>query len=794
MNAVWTLILSNLRTKKLQNGLTALLILLSTLLLATATIVIANTQNLFSGMHARANGSHQVLMLDKGLHDPQPFRQWWAEQPGVTASGLLPYRNLSGLTYRGDEISNIYLFMIDTPELPFTVDKLIPAKGEEAAIDGVPAAGTVWIPTSLSYSYGIEEGDKLGFKTGLSTFELTVSSVVVDIPFGAPFTRNARIWMNPEDYRELIQPLPGRDMYMMGLRFDDYGAQMQLWDRFERQSGTPYLESKMEFESISSFYLIMNKLIGFVMIFLGAVMLLVALFTIGFTISDAILANYRTIGVLKSCGLPSLGIVGTYMAQYALLAVVGIVPGLAASKFASAVLVQSTLSYLRTDRTGLAVQGGLTAALVGLAVLALVVLSVWFYAGKARSVQPVQAIRYGMAEKDESKRSSGTDGGGPIGFDRLPVTLVIGLRNVLKNAKGSVLMGLLTVITSAVLVFGFVLVYSVYSIQRTAPAWGYDNSHIAVDIFNQASFSRDEFEREMLADPRVANIGWFADTTGVIPAEPSMSVYIGVVDGSYDELGYATLRGTNPRERNEIALGVNVSKQLGKDVGDTVAIYINGKKHSLLVTGVYQAIANKSHSARITSEVDGADLTDSASAVLSFINLHDPGQSEQVVKEINAKYKEAVSAVTQQTLIDSVFKEAFALLIAPMGMIGLLFLAVACMILYITCRIAIRKESKTYGIYKSLGLTSRRIRASVTQGIAALAAVGSLLGAVIGVYALPVLLESVLSTYGIVEVPLLIQWGGVAAAASFSVAAAGLGSWLSSKAIAATSPRLLVVE
>lgn len=803
MNAVWTLFLSNLKSKKIQNGLTTVLILLSTLLLSTAIIVISNTQNLFTDMHTEANGSHQMLMLEHGLHDPGSFKQWWNEQPGVTASGLIPYRDLSGITYQGKEFNNIYMFMMDTPPLPFTVDKPIWAQGDDRS---TPEAGTIWMPTSLAYSNGIAVGDTVGFKTGKSTFELKVAAVIIDMPFGAPFTRNARIWMNTQDYKDQFQSLQGKDKYMMGLRFDDYETSTSYWERFEKESGTPYLESKIEFESISSFYLIMNNVIGFVMIFLGAVMLLVALFTIGFTISDAILANYRTIGVLKSCGLSSCGIIGTYMSQYTFLAIIGIIPGLMASRFLSKIIVESSLSYLKTNDSELSMQGNVTAIAVGICILVLIILCVWFYANQARSVQPVQAIRYGMSEMDSSKRAKWLrpNGNRPVGFDHLPVMFVIGLRNMLKNVRGSILMLILTVITSAVLVFGFVLLYSVHSIQQTASAWGYDNSHVAVDVFNKAAFSRTHFEDELLSDPRIKNFGWFGDVTGVIPSEPSgrpgnlntpsMNVYIGVTDGSYDELGYSTLRGANPRHKNEIAIGVNVSKKLNKEIGDVITVYISGKKYSLLITGIYQAIANMSYSARITADVITADHDDNINAGICFINLHDPSQSDQVVRDINEHYKEALSAVTQKTLLDSVFTEAVGLLILPMSMMGLLFIAVTCIIIYITCRITIRKESRTYGIYKSLGLTSNRIRISVTQGIAAVSVIGAILGIGVGVYALPILLERILSYYGIVELPLILHWGGIIGVACASIVSAVAGSWLSSRVIAKTSPRILVVE
>ena len=802
MNAAWTLFRSNLRTKKIQNGLTTVLILLSTLLLSTAIIVISNTQNLFTDMHNETHGSHEILTLENGLHDPIAFKKWWDEQQGVTASELIPYRYLSGITHQGKEL-NLFMIMMDTPELPFTVDKLIWAQGEERS---TPKAGTIWIPTSLAYSKGIAVGDTLGFKTGTGTFELKVAAVVVDLPYGAPFTTNARIWMNTQDYKEQFQSLQGKDMYMMGLRFDDYDTSTQYWDRFEKQSGTPYLESKMGFESISAFYLIMNKVIGFVMIFLGAVMLLVALFTIGFTISDAILANYRTIGVLKSCGLTSFGIIGTYMSQYAFLSIIGIIPGLATSQFLSRVIVESSLSALKTNRSELSIQGNSVGIAVGVCVLFLVILCVLFYANKARSVQPVQAIRYGMSELDSNKmaRRIRSNGKRSVGFDHLPVMFVISLRNLLKNVKGSILMLILTVITSAVLVFGFVLLYSIYSIQQTASSWGYDNSNIAVMIFNKKAFSITDFEEDMKSDPRIKNLGWLGYTTGVIHSEQSertgnsdttsMDVDIAAVYGSYDDLEYSTLKGFNPRHKNEIAIGVNVSKKMNKDVGDVITVYINGNKHSLIITGIYQAIANMSYSARITADLIKEDPLDHSRAEVCFINLHDNSLSDQVVRDINEQYKEALSAVTQITLLDSVFKEAVGLLILPMSIMGLLFIVVTCIIIYSICRINIRKESKTYGIYKSIGLTSNRIRLSVAQGIVALSVIGAILGICVGAYVLPIILENILSEYGIVELPLIMNWGGIIGVALVSIVSAGIGSWLSSRVIAKTSPRILVIE
>ncbi|MNC63282.1 FtsX-like permease family protein [compost metagenome] len=130
----------------------------------------------------------------------------------------------------------------------------------------------------------------------------------------------------------------------------------------------------------------------------------------------------------------------------------------------------------------------------------------------------------------------------------------------------------------------------------------------------------------------------------------------------------------------------------------------------------------------------------------------------------------------------------------PLGFMGLLFSIVTFMIIYSICRIELRKESKTYGIYKSLGMTSRKIRFSIALGIIILAVIGACVGTVCGIYVLPLILENILNTYGLKELPLIFNTGGITAVLLIGICSAMLGSWLSSKMIVTTSPRILVVE
>ena len=112
----------------------------------------------------------------------------------------------------------------------------------------------------------------------------------------------------------------------------------------------------------------------------------------------------------------------------------------------------------------------------------------------------------------------------------------------------------------------------------------------------------------------------------------------------------------------------------------------------------------------------------------------------------------------------------------------------------VRCRINVRKESSTYGIYKSIGMTSNKIRWSITSGIFILSAVGALFGVVVGVKLLPLVLQNILSQYGLIELPLIINWGMALGISCLSIIAACLSCWLSTSVISKTSPRILIVE
>jgi putative ABC transport system permease protein len=177
-----------------------------------------------------------------------------------------------------------------------------------------------------------------------------------------------------------------------------------------------------------------------------------------------------------------------------------------------------------------------------------------------------------------------------------------------------------------------------------------------------------------------------------------------------------------------------------------------------------------------------------------YINIQQVDDIDAVMNEINALHGNMANAVRRETLITNVFTTATQILLIPMSMIGLLFIEVTFLIVYSICRINVRKEGKTYGIYKSLGMTARRVRGSVTQGIVGVTLLGSLLGILVAVYLLPPLLSNVTANYGVVDLPFTFNIAVSAGCVLVVVLVSALSSWLSSIVIKRTSARTLSLE
>jgi len=788
---IWLLGWSGPGTKKTQTAVIAAILLLSALLLTTAVVVLNNTGGYFGDVHRTANGSHTLLQFESGLHDPEAVHAWWSGQEGVETSSLFRYVSLSQAVHEGKEIANLPFHMTNAGPGPLAspVDRLIFAERESPS--PAPEAGTVWIPTSLAYSKSIGTGDRLAFEWADKTFVYRVSAIVVDLPFSQPLTVTARIWMNESDYAGLLAAGGASEKAMMGIRFAEPAEEPAYWERFADHFGTPFLETITDYAGLTSFHFLIGTVLGLLMVFMSLVMLAIALYAVSQTISGTIVSRYRTIGICQSLGMTGSRIALAYAMVYGLIALLAAIPGSLLGYGSSRAILSMTMACLIAGDEPLVDRFGLYAAASVLFIAALTVLFAWLFASQARKIEPAQAIRFGAAGRRQRRTMS--LGGAAV---RLPAGLIIGLLRIRGNPGSAVMAAFVSALTAAVLAT-VVLIHSSVA-HLDPPEWGYDDAHISVQVVNGAA-SPDEVDRALRAHPWTEHVGRFGYGYGV-PAETAENARLSGIpvtftDGDPDRLGYETLLGRHPATGSEIALGVRAAELLGKRIGDEVRLYIRGIQASYTVTGIYQGIPNMSLSARMTTDgVPRLAPGREPDAPAFFLLLKEGADRDAFIAELRERFGDAIYAASQETLLRETFDQAAGILIWPLAAMGLFIAGVAYGIMYSVVRVQLKRDARTLGIFRSLGMTAGRLRLALLSGAALPTFAGLLPGLLAGTLLMPKLLEAVLRAYGIVEFPAVRDAGALATAVAAGWAAILGGCWLASSDVKRQSLRSLVEE
>lgn len=788
MGAILKLSFAQIRKKKLQYLLLTIILMLSVILFTTAISVIKNTQGIYSNMHDYLNGAHQIIQIEENLHSEEEVHAFWEKQDGVMVSPVINYRRITTISTEDEsQLLNYTALMVKTPLEPLLVDDIIASEGN---MSKVPSNGCVWVPTSVVLANGWEIGDSLIFKDNGLSFSLKIEAIVVDISYCAPFSTDGRFFMNPEDYVK-VWPDSSNDFALMSLRFDDYSENQSYWDRFEKDFGVPFMETIQDFESLSSFYYVTNNMIGFVMLFIGVVMFLIALFSIGYTVVDTVISDYKTIGITKSLGFSAKKTILSYLFQYSLICLIAVSPGINNAYAISKLIVKGTFKYLSTPLLMEQFKFFGTAFFVALIVPVIVLGIVYLFTRKATKIQPAQVIRYGTSENTLAKTAKSLSK--LELFGRMKLEWALGIRAIFINRRSSIVISIISIISTAVLAFCAVFFWSFVRMQDTIVEWGYDNSDVVIVSKNDTKVDSSLMIETLNKIDAVSEYTLYGAKRGIVLGDgkhSSMGIVISVMDGGYDTIGYTTLTGRNPRNSNEIAIGVNLANRYGKSVGDSFIIYINGEVKTFLISGIYQAISNMAFSARLTADaIEGFD-----EYVAAFVNLKEGISGVEFAKEFNMIFEDKWTATASSDLLGSVINEAITVISIPVILIAVIFLIVIFIILYCMGCISTKKNQLVYGIYMSLGMTTKRIRKSITISTFIISFISMIFGIGIGTIILPKLLNLVLVNYGIVKTPLLFNVFIIVGISLLATVCATFGSYASSKSIGNASPKMLIVE
>ena len=789
MQGVLMLSFANIRRRKTQALLIGLTLFMASLLLAAAIQMLRGMQDPAERMFAAQKGSHITMMMPEQTGNAHEVTAWWNAQQEVQGVVCVPYHMAEDdFRHNGTQQSMGGIMLSEHPAKPMDQDLLHIVEG---AVKDSPGEGEVWLPTGYAYSWKLRVGDTLEIPVFGTYRAFTISAIVVDPQFSPSMMNPVRAWVSGGFFAELGKE--GHELgSLMGVRLWDETQYDRLWQDFEAYLEAPYLGFVFEHTFVKHAYSMVQGILAVIMLAFSAIVILVALFVLGFTITNAVMSDYTIIGILKAQGFSPQQVRWVYVLQYVILAFLAAPLGVLASRcIVGAVMAQMTksLGIAQFDTQLL-----LPAALTMSAILLSTVLAALLASAKAGKIKPAEAIRNtAPAPKIRGKWQPGLNT--PAS---LPVSVLLAVKSIFSGKRHSAFLLVSGLVLAFVMAFSVNTFHSVKNMAGNYAYWGFDDAdaYLSANV-NAQLLPRDDMLALLYGDDRVqAALPYQVITTAAFPAQAGQSSknIIGFTyDGDMDAIGALNLTGENPRRGNEIAISYMAAERYGKQAGDRIDLYLEGEQATYLVTGVYQCInamgwgfrlqeeavrrispeaCTNDYTVKLKHETDTAAFVEDMKALLG---------DSYTIRAVSESGEINLSEITGNIALVTVF-------------LSLIFAGVAFIIIFNTTAMELYSGKKSLGIYSAMGMTPVQIRATVLWKALALSGAGMVLGIALALLASPNILGILIRNLGMARFPFDITLPGTLAVIPLCLAVTALSAWLPSGNILSVSARELVMD
>ncbi len=790
MNGIITLLLANFKKRKSQSILIFIIIVFSAIMFTTSICISTSMGKPFEKMYETLNASQIQIMSSHGFYDTQNITDWWAKTPGVQVQTFKYHYSDDRLLYNGQKISEGTVFFTERPDEVLTQDLLSIAEGE---IKNCPESGEVWICISFADKYGIKTGDFIEISAASGQQKLKVSAIVADPQFGAPSMGILRFWIAPDELSELFDTETGNGDFI-GFLFDDYSKKDILWEQFESYLGKPFIGNVLDYDLISSAYLMMYRIMGAILLVFSLILLIIAVFIITFTISSAVISDVKTIGILRAQGYTPFSIKMLYSLQYYSLSVFSVPLGILLSAW-----VVELISGMLTRAMGMTAMD-ISLAFPALAAFILITSAVgiisFLSAGKAGRLKPIKAIKEDLLEIKTTKA---------VNFSRLgsiPVPMLIAVKNLFTQKIQSILIFLCIIALSSVLTFSANLLntFSNSNFLEKVNEWGMDEREDTL-VFKESAGPglRNELLEKLKTDERTKLVLPVRDMTlsARIEAQngkPYKNLQASVYDGDISSLGIGNLEGRNPASNTEISISALVSREYGKKAGDYITVSIAGKEAVFLITGIYQSALRMGWNLRLQISAVREIIPDYQLYTYALI-YNSPEARASFTEEYARQYKDEIDIQSHEDSIKSGFIPSIhAGVYSLVTMISSIFILVILIIIFNSTLVNVYREKKILGMYKSIGMTPVQVRMTIVWRMILLTALGSITGMVLSCLVGGKLMKFTLLGMGMVKYPEVINPFGVMLVLPGCLIIGFISSWIPSSRIHNISPRSLIAD
>ncbi len=728
MGAVAAKTLADLRHRRLQSSILAIVLFLAAGAATLALSVLAETHEPFQRAFASANGAHLVIDYDGSVDNALLAKT--ATTSAVTASagpwpvtiaavpgtfGQIDGQTVSGRPTPGDSIDRVTISAGRWWAMP-----------GEVVLDRDTAA---MLGASLGQEIGFYRSatpgtmDQLppdpgsGAPNRVPTLRLAVVGIAASVS-----TPDVAAWMSPGDVAALAVGGQGLHQQMLyrvapaATAADLSAAVTAITADLPADavaSASTYLQIKTGVDRIAQLYV--PVLLAF-----SIFALLAAAFTIANVVSGIILTSYRDIGVMKAVGFTPGQVTSTLVGQILVPVVVGSIAGAIAGTVASGPIVGDTASSFGLPRTF--TPDWSVVVVVPMFAILVSTISAVVPALKAGRLSTVAAITRGTAP------SLGHDGGR---LRRAGLRMRVGLPSRLGIALG-VSHPIRAAMTLGALIVG---------VASMTFALGLDLSLVRVKT--QTDRSADSPVRVEQVDPAAdpASIGSIiaarSDTArsvglGQVHANvPGLGAipFVGY-DGDASWVGYAVISGRWFQGPGEVVATSSLFSRAGLEVGDTITLSLGDRSITERLVGEIFDTAE--------GVADHVFLRGSWADVLALDPTARPSSWEiQPVAETSPgvyanQLEQGLRGRAVTRTFDSSLDTGFLLFLSVVATMGFVLVAVSIAGVFDVVVLETRQRAHDMAILKAVGMTPRQVVTMVVASVVPVGLVAGLVGVPVG--------------------------------------------------------------
>ncbi|TCO47714.1 putative ABC transport system permease protein [Kribbella antiqua] len=710
MSAVWSVSRAAVRRRRLQTIVIGVVVALSTTMIVVALGLLAASSAPFDQAYARQSGAHLVASYDRNKVSDEQLTN--AAKAAAAVAGPFGTKTL-------DFGNGLSVVAVGRADAGGPVDRLNVWKGRWPDKPGEIVLNRN--PVSAGGRGDIAVGSKLSEPGGPTL-------IVVGLAYSV--SESAGAWVTPAQMAA-FKPTSTQMLY----RFAQAATGEQI------TSGQAAVTAGLPSGSLlgAQSYLTLraaavgepNTFVPFLMVF-GWLGLIVAVLIVANVVSGAVVAGFRHIGVLKALGFTPTQVLSVYLAMTSIPAIVGCALGtVAGNVLAESLLTRAFENY---GAGGVGVPAWVdVAAMLGVPLL--VALSAFLPALRARGLSAAQAISAGSAPR----AGRGLQAQRWLSGTRLPrsVSLGLGLPFARPARTALTLAAVVLGVTSVTLAVG--LGKSLTTYQTAASRAG------AVDVTFSAGTAEagpgpvpegaDAPPAAKLSDP--ADEALMRSTAGAQYVTPSADLPMRLGGTSQDlrvafyrgdptHVGFRVLEGKWFDGPGQVVVSERFLRQRGLSVGDTITLQTGGKSTPVRIVG--KALYNS------------GDEVLSNWETLALIAPNTRAQTYEVQLKPGTDIDAYVKAVQagDSGLVETPGQDAgtfVAIVLATVVLLTLMLGTVAALGVFNTVVLNTRERRRDLGMLKSIGMTPAQVMVMVVTSMAALGAIGGLLGIPLGIIA-----------------------------------------------------------